>query len=306
MERMAGVGLKNGPRDPHITVLTAATLNVLRGTFAGPEAARREVGRWAEALARWARANVEEPRTDSPPELFAGAKKLSRQAAAIIRQHMDEPQAARDWRKLTKAIYRGLWQLVDGEDVFRCLRDRSQARRWLPTGEEWDSQQSAQWADAWLTCRLFLDGLPCPARRRPNAARRAEQCWGCGSTRPHQWRWPSPGEGGDVMEDGCGWCSACCEGHINESLPLLPFLRDPYARLRGIDGLDATLPGPVIPTRGRYSVCSLCGTGEAGSEHVVLFCPEATTAWEALLPVRCLQSDTLWWHIGPELPVQEQ
>lgn len=52
------------------------------------------------------------------------------------------------------------------------------------------------------------------------------------------------------------------------------------------------MPGPPFPSGGVYTRCPLCGGGEAGSEHSVVFCPAIHEAWTSL------SSSTPQWWLG--------
>ena len=141
--------------------------------------------------------------------------------------------------------------------------------------------QADSWATAWLITRLLLDGIPGTAGRRPTHLRGATRCWGCGAFGMPQWRWLSPADATQGSEqDGVAWCSTCCQRYD----PCGEAPESPDTRALG------DLPGPPAPETGSYRVCPLCGQGEAGSEHLAMFCPATRVAWQTWSPMYAN-----WW-----------
>ena len=135
----------------------------------------------------------------------------------------------------------------------------------------------------WLLTRFFLDGLPGTAGHRPNHLRGPMRCWGCGARCVPKWKWLSPAdaeEGGN--QAGVAWCAECCP-------PTLPATN---IALAPTEDKEMAMPGARVPTSGIYTRCPLCNMGEAGAEHLVIFCPVAHEAWTRLGTPR------LHWWLG--------
>ena len=183
-----------------------------------------------------------------------------------------------------KHIYRELRNL--SPSLMYLLR-KSRARRLaMSEGEEWVGlRQAGKWSTAWLTTRLFLEGFPGIANRRPSHLRGLVSCWGCVAFGNPRWRWLSPSEGTDeVTTNGVAWCNVCCQ--ISLPATVLGRVESGDEQTNNME----ILPGPPVPNQGPYTSCPFCGSGEAGTEHLVVFCQAAHRAWRALCP-----TFSHWW-----------
>ena len=281
------LNLAHGPRDPEAVAITSSVSKTTFGLFCGPPNATHEPWRWQDKLLEWARIQ-EEPNPLSPGLLGMDMPRTVAKAKRIIRGGFAHPDLANK-AQLVRAIYIGVWHVKDKGECRKYLLRRSRARRWAPSeGEEWvEIARCQRWAKAWLITRLLLDGLPGTAGRRPNHLRGPTKCWGCGALATPRWRWLSPAEGAADTEalsnTGVAWCNECCQC----SLPARPPGTD---GCRNFQSLPNCLPGAPVPLNGAYAPCPLCGQGEAGSEHIVIFRRAVAKAWDELWP-----SGGHWW-----------
>ena len=212
-----------------------------------------------------------------PPSPAADRRRLHDLARA-------QPVTAQDLRHKGGSIYRGMWAATFGGRLTAWLRERSGRRRWLPTdGTEWHTLvRRPDFASAFHILRLPAGGLRGAARGRSAAVRCAHPWWctACGSPSA-RWAWLTPAPG----HDGCAWCAACLGDDV---------LRDGGAHLTAhLVGTPPPWPGtqaacgslalPAGP--GAFPACPLCGLGEAGGEHLLIWCPAVAAAWAAIRPV---------------------
>ena len=279
--RLAGtLGLIKGPRDPTTVAVTVAVSKAVHGSFVGPPNALWETLEWLQQLRVWVRADEED--VSLRPGILGLPSPLSvRKARRTLRGGLAHPQLA-DQTQLARAIYVGIWHILDKGKSRNYLHRRSRSRRWAPSeGEEWVVlSQAEKWSSAWLISRLLLDGLPGTARRRPNYLRGRVHCWGCGTLATPRWKWLSPSDNPENStlgpSNGVAWCSNCCSSFLLAELP------EPLDSTAGPATSADRLPGPPVPPTGAYTPCPLCGVGEAGSEHLVIFCKATQQAWNAL------------------------
>ena len=288
------LGIAHGPRDPEAVAITSSVTKVVFDQFAGPPDALREPLDWTLQLQEWARV-VEEP-----CPLNCGLHGMSTlpsvlRARRTVRGGLIHPLAVSK-QQLVRAIYIGVWWILDQGATKKYLLKRSRSRRWAPSeGQEWvQLSKCERWSQAWLITRLLLDGLPGTASRRPSHLRGPVRCWNCGIIALPQWRWLSPSEnpGNPSQEgrNGVAWCTRCCQVSLPALVPGSPPGPGGYTALN-------RLGGPPAPQQGAYTTCPLCGLGEAGSEHLVIFCPAVAEAWRILCP----SSGHWWlgWHNAP-------
>ena len=193
-----------------------------------------------------------------------------------------EPGAA-PGRGLGRALYAAAWYCLHLGHFAVWLHRKSTDRRWAPgSGNEWRILRAAGSYTAAHHClRLLTDGLPGPARWRSGATRRVapRTCVVCGSAAAHAWATPTEDD------DGLAWCGVCfgpwAAGNAWAALPpaLLPAglhasAADLASARRGLVGHGGW---PVS----RYGQCPLCSLGEAGAEHLLLWCPAVALAWNA-------------------------
>ena len=280
------LGLSQYPRDPRLVAATTAAMFSLTDKFAGPPRARLEVLDLIGSLRRWA---LEPEEIDMPslrPGLsgMTGAKRMSR-ARTAIRQGL-EPDQTVDRRSFARAVYLGLWAVHDSATTRNYLLQRSKQRRWAPScGEEWVLlSQCDTWAAGWLITRLLLNGLPGTSSHRPPHLHGETRCWGCGIRERPQWRWLSPADVAEGSPDpGVAWCAKCCGASAKGRLP---------GEVGEGDDNGASLPGPPVPAKGCYTPCPFCGKGEAGAEHLAIFCQTVEKAW------RVIEPGTAQWWLG--------
>ena len=243
--------------------------------FAGPPQAQVEVDAWLAPLREWA-ASPETEESLRPGIVDAPPLPLCAKQKRTLLQGLVNPRNS-DRSMLARAIYNGAWHARDKGRTRRYLLDRSAKRRWAPSaGEEWRIlAETGDWPTAWLITRLLLDGMPGTATHRPSHLHGPTRCWGCNAHGRPKWRWLSPAESSPSPEaEGVAWCSECCnmDGPNEDAGQGLP------------PEILSNLPGPPPPRTGAYRVCPLCQQGEAGAEHLVIFCPAVRIAWRTLCP----------------------
>ena len=273
------IGLPLAPRDPRVVAATTAVLSVVTDKFAGPPRARNEVLDRLHELERWARTEESDLRgsLDPCPLQHQQIRCRNRARQMIIRMLGGDQNACK--RSAARMIYLGLWNVGYERSTREYLLRRSRGRRWAPSeGEEWSALGRCEnWASGWLITRLLLGGVPGTSLQRPLHLHGDARCWGCGDFARPRWRWLSPAESQEGGSDsGVAWCGRCCNGRTKGALPgdAAPEEAEEWQ----------CLPGPRVPERGSYTACPLCGKGEAGSEHLVIFCKVVERAWQILNP----------------------
>ena len=279
------LGLPLAPRDPRVVAATTAVLYVAADKFAGPPTARIEALDRLHELEDWARADEADLGGPLRPGLLGDLQIHTRNKVRRVVRRMLEGGRTADRKVVARMTYLGLWNARYDKGTREYLLRRSRQRRWAPSdGEEWVILGKCEdWAKAWLITRLLLGGLPGTSSNRPLHLHGDTRCWGCGQVRKPQWRWLSPAEvEGSGDDPGVAWCARCCNGKAKGGLP-------GDSAPDGEEGWQC-LPGPGVPERGSYSPCPLCGKGEAGSEHLAIFCKVVERAWQVLDP-----QGTQWW-----------
>ena len=170
---------------------------------------------------------------------------------------------------------------------------RSSERRWAPgTGEEWALvQASATVTDAGRVLRLLCNGVSSRARWRTAGQRAARRCVVCGDAGVTL-AWSSPaGPEADEPGPGLGWCRGCAgqwnAGNCWAALPELDLPCELWDRAREITRCRGPLT-EFVAQLSQFGACPLCGTGEAGSEHLWMWCPAVALAWS-----RCGRDDDM-------------
>ena len=127
-----------------------------------------------------------------------------------------------------------------------------------------------------MVTALLFNGIRGPARCRSSAARAAapRACCVCGSEDP-ELAWLTPGPG-----PGTAWCSSCIDADAVR--------REGALWVRNALG-EAGLPQGPNAWRLHWQAaahpqdpCPLCGFGELGSEHLLLWCPAVSLACQEL------------------------
>ena len=165
------------------------------------------------------------------------------------------------------------------------LLRRSAARRWMPSGgAEWTLLEGATFNRAFHVLRLLMGGLGHGPRRRSAAERDAfpRACQECGAAEV-RWSYLTPGPHGP----GIGFCRSCI-GSRGLRIGGWPLLRgqgpqtaaagDAWRHLNHVD---------LAGTQTRHHLaepCPPCRSGEAGSEHMCIWCPAVAQAWCDLQP----------------------
>ena len=136
------------------------------------------------------------------------------------------------------------------------------------------------------------------ARSRATRALHPHRCTGCSSP-DVRWVWTS----GDAATAGVAWCYSCTANLAPGSLAL-----GLWAEATNDDSGVAPVEarqwlsdfGPHLAVRSPYCSCPLCGAGELGGEHLLMWCPSVAGAWRILL-ARSLASmeSSHGWHLLP-------
>ena len=181
------------------------------------------------------------------------------------------------------AVYRAAAHRLHGDATIAWLFAASARRRWWPTaGGEWALLHEAPSFAAGLhLVALFAGGVRGPARARSRAAREAipHLCSQCGCAASCVWITPSPSVA------GVAWCARCLgpvdTGDLARRSPNAPsgvWALPPPADLLRADTTQLAM------TRSPYGPCGLCGAGEHGSEHLLIWCPVVSAVWTRLQP----------------------
>ena len=145
----------------------------------------------------------------------------------------------------------------------------------------------------WLCARLFLNGAPASGAWRHTGARNGFSCQGCSRTSQKAWKWATIASDDGTNRD-IAWCSDCTRGKVHGIL-LSNASPDDLSLASANHGHYTLLPGSdCLPARGVCEPCPLCSSGEAGSEHLCVFCPAVRHAWAALMP-----DGPTWWSGVP-------
>lgn len=215
-------------------------------------------------------------------------------AAGVVQcyQLLQDNGRAQMWGK-GGALYRTAWRSRREGPLRNWLANTARRCRWLDdAGAEWELlSHTKHYNAAHHVLRLLAGGAHTGARHR-NATTRPEHphiCVECGSDQVQlNWRTPHP------EREELAWCQRCLpfggrapardlltELAIAEGWAAAPGQRpDPDAILGALtrrgDGTGYDWgPSP-------YGPCPLCGCGEAGSQHILRWCPAVATAWANL------------------------
>ena len=246
-------GVKGCPRCPLTIARASGVLAWLRVGGVGAAPHRVEHGKVWKKLLAWARGvGMEEA-----PEL----------AQKIRNTHTHLGTATLEFdRRLGAMLYEAVWRAYFGLRSVTWFARRSLTRRWLPSdGCEWLRLQGITFSAAFHVLRLLAHGL----LGLPGARTRRERQllpWSCQQCHGPEIAWVSytPTNG----HPGAALCWGCAVQ------PVPP---------PGSAAWRLALPVTFGMSRtGRYPACPLCGWGEAGGEHLFLFCASVQQAWHDL------------------------
>ena len=279
--------LRGTPRDPGLVADTASVMSLARGGLAGPEGGHGPCLQYARDVHEWAVA------TAAAPEDFLPVEHERRAARKLLLTYPDRGHFGRG-PETSRLIYLALWSKRRRAGTTAYLLRRSRTRRWRPSeGHEWAALRHApSWAIAWVTARMYCNGVPGTAQRRLRNADAQDRCWGCGCERPLKWRWLSRSDTPGAEQDAVGWCELCTGNATRAALPLARIESPHRPGSLGPPQADEPnhLPGAAVPRRGVFQRCPLCGDGEAGAEHLAIFCSAVANTW-----ARLGMPGTDWW-----------
>ena len=273
------LGLRGTPRDPGLVADTASIMSLARGGLAGPEEGHGPCIQSAREVREWASSIGASPDNDQVPkhELRAARKLLSTDQNLL---HFGRGP------EISRAVYTAMWSKRRRARTMRYLLQRSQSRRWRPSeGQEWTFlSHSPNWTVAWVIARIYCNGIPGTAKRRLRQAGLQDRCWGCGEMGVLKWKWLSRCDTPGAEQAAVGWCGQCTEGATRGQLSLEGTEEAQCTTSEGAWGPlgSLRLPGAEVPRGGAFQRCPLCGNGEAGSEHLAIFCVAVSNAWNVL------------------------
>ena len=179
--------LRGSPRDPGLVADTNSIMMYAKGGLAGPTGGHPHLDRDIQTMKAWDQAVVSDP----PITPFPSRRQIQA-VRTLLRAHYDLPHFGRG-RGVARAIYTALWTIRRRTIAQEYVTQRSQQRRWRPSnGREWiPMQRFPHWAKAWVTARLYCNGLPGSARTRPRTQNTPTTCWGYCQETDLRWRWLS-------------------------------------------------------------------------------------------------------------------
>ena len=132
---------------------------------------------------------------------------------------------------------------------------------------------------AFHVMRLLADGLTNQARRRYAADRRnrPRRCLTCGSS-DVAWVWATASDATPGME----WCRSCIpDVGWTDGIPGGALTNEKRMDIGGRvgQGGDMSLASCDPHISSEWGRCSLCGRGEEGGEHLIIWCPAMANAW---------------------------
>ena len=277
-------GIRGSPKCPEASARAQGALAHIRGSAWGPAPARRAQGAAWAAVVTWAHDAARHggpPHVRDLPEHARGAAARVRQIANALAARLPDPLQAGD----AAVVYKAAWFAMHFRGYHAWMQQRSAGRRWAPgDGSEWGILSSAATAtDAARVLRFLCNGLPGGSRWRPREQRPPRTCSSCADEGVViAQEAPTRLQSGRIAP-GLGWCRGCAgpwtEGQTWACLPddsLPPQLRPSAARLRDERPGLAHFSG--APSS--YGACPLCGSGEAGAEHLWVGCPVTETVWD--------------------------
>ena len=227
-------------------------------------------------------------------------------AAAIHQAELERVDGGHpSGRGIGAALYAAAWAVRHGAEAARWRRNRSAARRWMVTnGNEWDLLRGVRFTEAFHVARALAGGLRGGAGRRSNQDRQRHpgRCERCGNP-ALEWVWCTAG----TQSPGLGWCSGCISepqrllGGAMWALAREDLQQGEFGRASADSRRDLTAragedsqAAAQGTTSGRsiqdvdvwpdsmWGTCPLCGRGEAGAEHLIIWCPGVGMAWHRM------------------------
>ena len=184
-------------------------------------------------------------------------------------------------RGVGAAVYRRAWRLRFERPLQDWLVRTAARRRWFDGScGAWRIVEHGRSLNAaYHALKLLAGGVCGRAQGRPSNARtRQHRCHGCGNG-DVEVVWRSPTQDAD----GVAWCHGC---RPLSALGLLNAIRtqggDDVA-LAGRSSLCHRAEGDPWGVS-EYGACPLCGGGEAGSEHLLQWCPAVQAVLESFAP----------------------
>ena len=262
-------GIPGGPRCPIIAAEAAGVVTALKGRAWGP--AETSAGQEAD-LRRltWAASGVAVG--DDRDSAVQDARALVGLAQTRRSDGSTETRGA------CAAIYRIAWRVRYGQKLNERLARTATRKRWLgDDGNAWRLVGCARnFNAAYHSLKLLAGGVRGRAQGRSVAARaRAHRCSGC-DTRDIRVVWRSPTDD----EDGVAWCAGC---RPLDARGLLEALRT-HGHENVEHGARAAVGSGEADDRwrcSRHGACPLCQGGEAGSEHLLQWCPAVQATLES-------------------------
>ena len=252
-------------------------LDSLKGNMRAQGAAWAAVVTWAHDAAR----QGGPPHVRDLPEHARGAAARVRHIANALAARLPDPLQTGD----AAVVYKAAWFAMHFRGYHAWMQQRSASRRWAPgDGSEWGILSSAATTtDAARVLRFLCNGLPGGSRWRPREQRPPRTCSSCADEGVViAQEAPTRLQSGRIAP-GLGWCRGCAgpwtDGQTWACLPddsLPPQLRPSAARLR--EERPGLLHFSGAPSC--YGACPLCGSGEAGAEHLWVGCPVTETVWD--------------------------
>ena len=193
-------------------------------------------------------------------------------------------------RRVAASLHSVWWSRRHAGEFRDFLQQHSAARRWFPTGGEewWLLPASRSFYVAMLVLKVLASGHYSNARMRSLDERvlHRRTCFRC-QTPAVIWTWCTPAAAAPAGESWCGQCV----GELR-TIGGWPMLVDGGApdsafaewALRLRSSVDTELAGAAW-IDSCFGVCPLCGFGERGSEHVLIWCLAVARAWFLVAPM---------------------
>jgi len=258
------LGVRGAPRCPGaLAMATGAAAARLSDSWAGGAADAEQAAALAAVRSTASRA-------------AAGELGVLRAEGAHVERWLNDPAAGRPGGAMyCIALCHTRWA-----PLRLWLNACSQRKRWLrPAGEAFRLAKLAKHYTAASHIVRLLAGGHWPGGCRPARGPHAERtCARCGHGPPRA-VWLSPAQGhGDLA-----WCCRCSPPWDGKSwIPMPRQGRTPPQRCCASP--HAPSSATLMTPPGLRATRTLCGIGEAGSEHLLRWCPAVASAWARLCP----------------------